>query len=123
MLLTARSNAYTINQACRPVLAGLGDDTCWRLPKVMARLDRATRSGTNGTERTLIRSEYFKTNHSYRTGPGSSVRPGYDGGGEAIVWTVGITSTVILRDLHEHPFSRSSEPSAAEWDAKSSTPR
>jgi hypothetical protein len=31
----------------------------------------------------------------------------------------GVTDTATLHDLHEHAFSRS----AAEWDAKSSTPR
>jgi hypothetical protein len=57
------------------------DDTCRRLPNVMARLDRATRSGTKDAESFLIRSQYFGINRRYRTGPGSPVKPGYDGDG------------------------------------------
>jgi hypothetical protein len=35
----------------------------------------------------------------------------------------GVTDRTTLRDLHDYAFGRSLRPSAAEWDAISSTPR
>jgi len=57
----------------------------------MARLDRATRSGTEASGNLAICTWSFGININYRAGPGDPVKPGHDDDGqESIIKRAGI---------------------------------